>query len=156
MTSLCFLACQVSGFFGDILRPHICMYRFPTKTGIWAFVCGQKSNSGVLHSKMGEKECWNRARIFFLNYACHRIALFGHFGSRHNWKGRLTSPFLCNSKVSVVDKNQNQSHKSFTFSYSVHTQLGIQLSAFFSVVQPIHNFSLREGHGGIESVSILP
>nr|XP_020749203.1 tumor susceptibility gene 101 protein-like isoform X1 [Odocoileus virginianus texanus] len=29
---------QVSGFFGGILRPHICMYRFPTKTGIWAFV----------------------------------------------------------------------------------------------------------------------
>ncbi|XP_024620466.1 tumor susceptibility gene 101 protein isoform X1 [Neophocaena asiaeorientalis asiaeorientalis] len=29
---------QVSRFFGGILRPHICMYRFSTKTGIWAFV----------------------------------------------------------------------------------------------------------------------
>ncbi|KAM7086579.1 tumor susceptibility gene 101 protein isoform 1-T1 [Molossus nigricans] len=29
---------QVSGVFGGILRPHICMYRFPPKTGIWAFV----------------------------------------------------------------------------------------------------------------------
>uniref|UniRef100_A0A8D1Y5F6 Tumor susceptibility gene 101 protein n=1 Tax=Sus scrofa TaxID=9823 RepID=A0A8D1Y5F6_PIG len=29
---------QVSGFFGGILRPHICMYRFPAETGIWAFV----------------------------------------------------------------------------------------------------------------------
>uniref|UniRef100_A0A5F9CE76 Tumor susceptibility 101 n=1 Tax=Oryctolagus cuniculus TaxID=9986 RepID=A0A5F9CE76_RABIT len=30
--------CQVSGIFGSILRPHICMYRFLPKTGIWASV----------------------------------------------------------------------------------------------------------------------
>uniref|UniRef100_F6YJ85 Tumor susceptibility 101 n=1 Tax=Callithrix jacchus TaxID=9483 RepID=F6YJ85_CALJA len=29
---------HVSGFFGSILRPHICTYRLPPKTGIWAAI----------------------------------------------------------------------------------------------------------------------
>lgn len=107
MTSLCFLANQVSGVFGGILRPHICMYRFPPKTGIWAFVCGQKSNSGCAGFQNGGERMLGQSLNFFLiMHAMEQPYLISL--ETYNLKGSLIY-FLGNFRISVVDKNQLQS-----------------------------------------------
>lgn len=86
---------------------------------------------------------------FFFNYACHRIALFGHFGSRHKLKGSLTSPFLCNSRVSVVDKNQKVINRSHSAILGIHNWTSSsQLSSLFSTANSWFYFEGRAwGHG---------
>lgn len=156
MTSLCLLAYQVSGFFGGVLRPHICMCRFPPKTGIWAFICGQKSNSGCAGFQKRGERMLEQSQIFFFNYACHGIALFDRFGSRYNLKGNLTSHFLYNFRISVIDKNQNK----------VNQIVRIQLFWVFTIghlalslrLLSTANSRLRLGWGSgrTESVPVLP